>query len=592
MKKVDPITLEIMRNAFQSIADEMTAALVRTAYSTNIKDRRDCSCALLTVEGDVVAQTELGTPFHLGVMPAAVKVILQKYPPKEFKPGDVVISNVPYPMGPGHLSDVTIMTPLFHRKKLVALAANQAHQVDMGGYAPGSMPFGVTEIYQEGLQIPPIKLLKRGRIDEEILSLIMQNVRTRKVTQGDIMAQVAANNVGGQRLCELLDKYGPNELLRYMSELLDYAERSMRAGIKKLPTGTYSFEDYVEGDGFTDDLIKIKATITVAKDRIVVDFAGTDRQVKGPMNARISAAEACVYFALKCIIDPDLPTNSGAYRAIEVKAEEGSLVQATFPAAVCNANILTDQRLVDVLLGALLQTVPDRVIAACSGEMNLVNVGGIHPQTGEYYNYVETYGGGQGAARYQDGTDGVHTHMTNTRNAPVEVLEATYPFQIARYGLVPNSEGAGKFRGGLGMTREIIILGDETKFSLSADRRKIGPWGVFGGGTAGTSDCVVVSADGKRTQLPSKVTTTLAKGDKVIIVTPGGGGWEDPFQRDPEAVRRDVEKEFISTERALDKYGVVIDRRTGQVDEIGTRKRQMLKVENTDAISPSCENSV
>ena len=577
MKKVDPITLEIMRNAFQSIADEMTAALVRTAYSTNIKDRRDCSCALLTTQGDVVAQTELGTPFHLGVMPAAVKVILQHYPLSELESGDVVISNVPYPMGPGHLSDVTIMTPIFHGEKLVALAANQAHHVDVGGYAPGSMPFGVTEIYQEGLQIPPIKLMKRHRVDQEILGLIMQNVRTRKVTQGDIMAQVAANNVGGQRLCELLDKYGADKLLLYMDELLDYAERGMRAGIKKIPAGTYSSEDYVEGDGINDDLIKIKATIVVGEDRIVVDFAGTDKQVKGPMNARISAAEACVYFALKCVIDPDLPTNSGAYRAIEVKVEEGSLMQAAFPAAVCNANILTDQRVVDVLLGALLQVVPDRVIAACSGEMNLVNVGGIHPQTGEYYNYVETYGGGQGAARYQDGMDGVHTHMTNTRNAPVEIIEATYPFQIARYGLVPNSEGAGKFRGGLGMTREIIMLGDETKFSLGADRRKIGPWGVFGGRAAGTSDCVVVSVDGKRTQLPSKVTTTLVKGDRVIIVTPGGGGWEDPFHRDPEAVRRDVEKEYISVERAREEYGVVIDWKTGQVDQSATLRDRARK---------------
>ena len=574
MKKVDPITLEIMRNAFQSIADEMTAALVRTAYSTNIKDRRDCSCALLTTKGDVVAQTELGTPFHLGVMPAAVSVILQQCPLNQLEPGDVVISNVPYPMGPGHLSDVTIMTPIFYRKKLVALAANQAHQVDVGGYAPGSMPFGVTEIYQEGLQIPPIKLMKQNRMDEEILNLIMQNVRTRKVTQGDIMAQVAANNVAGQRLHELFDKYGTDQLLLYMKELLDYAERSMRAGIKKIPEGTYSFEDYVEGDGITEDLVKIKATITVGKDRIVVDFAGTDKQAKGPINTRISAPQACVYYVMKCIIDPDLPTNSGAYRAIEVKAEEGSLVQAKYPAAVCNANIITDQRLVDVLLGALLQAVPDRIVAACSGEMNLINMGGFHPKTGEYYNYVETYGGGQGAARYQDGMDAVQTHMTNTRNAPVEIIEATYPFQITRYGLVPNSEGAGKFRGGLGMTREIIMLGDETTCSLSADRRQIGPWGVFGGRCGGRSDCVVVSANGKKTQLPSKITTTLVKGDKVILVTPGGGGWEDPLKRDPEAVRRDVEKEYISIERACEEYGVVIDRRTRQVDQAATRKRR------------------
>jgi len=306
----------------------------------------------------------------------------------------------------------------------------------------------------------------------------------------------------------------------------------------------------------------------------VVDFAGTDRQVKGPMNARISAAESCTYYVMKCIIDPELPTNSGAYRAIEVKAEEGSLVQATYPAAVCNANILTDQRLVDVLLGALLKAVPERVIAACSGEMNLINMGGIHPRTGEYYNYVETYGGGQGAARYQDGMDGVHTHMTNTRNAPVEVIEATYPFQIGRYGLVPNTDGPGKFRGGLGMTRELVMLGEETKFSLSADRRRIGPWGVFGGRSGGTSDCVVTSADGTTRQLPSKITTALRKGDRVVIATPGGGGWGSPMERDPEAVRRDVEKEYISLERARAEYGVILDRATGQVDQDATLRER------------------
>jgi N-methylhydantoinase B len=440
----------------------------------------------------------------------------------------------------------------------VALVANQAHHVDVGGYAPGSMAFGVTEIYQEGLQIPPVKLMKRNKIDEEILSLILQNIRTSKETRGDMMAQIAANNVGIKRLTELLIKYGKRQILIYMKEVLNYAERSMRTGIKKIPQGKYSFEDYVEGDGITDELIKIKTTIEVREDSILVDFTGTDKQVKGPMNARISAAQACVYYVLKSIIDPDLPTNSGAYRVIEVKAEEGSLIQARFPAALCNANILTDQRLVDVLLGALLKAVPERVVAACSGEMNLINVGGTNPKTGEYYNYVETYGGGQGAMHNQDGMDGVQTHMTNTRNTPVEVIESSYPFQIEKYGLVPHSEGPGKYRGGLGMTREIVMLGEEIKFSLSADRRKIGPWGVFGGQAGGISDCVVVSKDGKRKRLPSKITTTLRKGDKIIIITPGGGGWGNAWERNTMAVLRDVREGLISPKRAEQIYGVTV----------------------------------
>lgn len=552
---IDPITLEIMRNRIQSIADEMTAALVRAAYSTNIKDRMDCSCAILTLKGEVVAQTELGTPFHLGVMPSAVETILNYYSTEEINDGDVIISNIPYPIGPGHLSDIAILSPVYHNDEIVAIVANQAHHVDVGGFAPGSMPFGVTEIYQEGLQIPPVKLVKNGRVDEEITSLILQNIRTVKITKGDIMAQVAANNVGINRLTELIKKYGKSSVLTCLDEILDYGERNMRNGINKLPTGKFSFEDYVEGDGIEDKLIKIKATIEIKKDRFIVDFTGTDRQVKGPMNARISSAQACVYFALKAIINPDLPTNSGSYRAIEVKAEEGSLVQAKFPAAVCNANILTSQRVVDVILGAMLQAVPERVSAACSGEMNLVNIGGIDPDDGSYYSYVATYGGGQGALYCQDGMDGVQTHMTNTRNAPVEVIEATYPFRVEKYGLVTDSEGAGEFRGGMGMTHEITLLGDEIRFTLGADRKKIGPWGVDGGKNGGTSDCFVVTKEGKKKKLPPKVTTTFNKGDKVVLITPGGGGWGNPKKRDSKAVEKDLRDRLISKKRACEIYG-------------------------------------
>jgi len=552
---IDPITLEIMRNGLQSIADEVTAALVRTAYSPNIKDRMDCSSALLTADGQVIAQTELGTPLHMATIPAAAKVILEKYPLNELDPGDFVVSNVPYPVGPGHLSDVVLLSPIYHKKVPVAVVVNMAHHVDMGGFAPGSMPFGVTEIYQEGLQIPPVKLLRKNKVDHEILSLILQNIRTQKETRGDLMAQVAANNVGIRRFGEVVDRYGKTQTLAVMEALLDYAERSMRAGIRKIPNGRYSFEDFLEGDGITDKLIRIKVTIDVHNERIRVDFAGTDKQAQGPINQRISAARACVYYALKCIIDPDLPTNHGSYRPIEVVAEEGSLVQATFPAAVCNANILTSQRVVDVVLGALLKAVPDRVVAACSGEMNIVNLGGIDPRNGTYFSYVETYGGGQGASRYQDGMDGVHTHMTNTRNTPVEVLESSYPFRVERYGLVPDTEGAGQYRGGLGMTRQLVVLADQATLSLSADRRKIGPWGVFGGRAAGTSDCVVICRNGTRKRLPSKVTTTVNRGDRIVITTPGGGGWGNPRKRKKDAIERDVREGFVCRARAKRVYG-------------------------------------
>ena len=509
----------------------------------------------MTPAGEVVAQTELGTPFHLGVIPAAAEVILERHKLETLKPGDAIISNILYPVGPGHLSDITLLSPVFFHDKVVALVVNQAHHVDMGGYAPGSMAFGVHEIYQEGLQIPPVRLLKSGKLDEELLALILQNIRTPKDTRGDIMAQIAANNVGIMRTQEIIKKYREDYIHTGMNEILDYAERSMRTGIKIIPEGSYTFEDYIEGDGFTEDLVKIKVTIEVKKDSIRVDFKGTDPQVKGPLNTRISAVRACVYYALKCIIDPELPTNSGAYRAIEVEAEEGSLVHARFPAALCNANIITDQRIVDVILGALIEVVPERVVAACSGEMNLINVGGINPRTGEYYNYVETYGGGQGAMYKQDGMDGVHTHMTNTRNAPVEVIETTYPLLINKYGLVQDSEGAGEYRGGLGMTREITLLADETQFSLSSDRRKIAPWGVFGGHRGATSDCIVISNNSEEIRLPSKITTTLKKGDTIILETPGGGGWGNPINRSLQKVVKDVKDCLISLKRAKEVYG-------------------------------------
>ena len=551
---MDAIALEIMRNALYSIADEMTAALVKTSHSTNIKDRRDCSSALLNKEAEVVAQTELGTPLHMGTMPGIVRIALERFPPETLNPGDVVITNLPYPSGPGHLPDVTAVSPIFVDSELIAVAASTAHHVDVGGFAPGSMPFGVSEIYQEGLQIPPIRIIREGELQDDVVRLITQNVRTRGEFMGDLMAQVAANNVGAKRCNELARRRGVDFLQEGFTALLDYAERSMRSGISELPDGRYSYEDFCEGDGFSDDLIRIHVTVEIRGDEIIADFEGTSPQTKGPMNAAITAAHACVYYVMKTVVDSDLPTSSGAYRPITVKAPSGTVVNSIFPAAICNSNILTDQRVVDALLGALYQAVPERVCAACSGEMNLVNFGGIDPETGEYFNYVETYAGGQGAMHDLDGMDGVHTHLTNTRNAPVEVIETAYPILVEAYGLVNDSEGAGQFRGGCGMYRKLRLLADETRFSLSADRRNLYPWGLAGGREAEGSNCTLESADGSSKQLPSKITTTLARNDVVTLVTPGGGGWGDPSERGQAEVQKDVDDGLISPERAHSVY--------------------------------------
>jgi N-methylhydantoinase B len=581
-KKIDPITLEVIRNALYSVSDEMSAALIRTAYSTNIKDRRDCSCAIYLTSGEVVAQSEIGTPLHLGVMPAVVDTVLKRFPPEKMDPGDDIIMNETYPAGPGHLNDITLVSPVFYKGKAVALVANQAHHVDVGGYAPGSMPFGVTETFQEGLQIPPVKIVKKDVIDEEIASLISDNVRTKIEFRGDLLAQVASNNVGERRFLELVTKYGEETVLLYLREIMNYSERRMREGIRRIPDGTYGFEDYMEGDSFTEDLIKIKVRVEVKGDEVLADFTGSSPQVQGPLNCRKASTAACVYYVLKCIVDPGIPPNSGAYRPIHVIAPEGSILDSQYPHSTVHSNIITTHRIVDTLLGAFLEAVPQRVMAAHHGTQNLLNIGGTNPRTKRLYNYIETYGGGQGAFYCQDGMDGVHSHMTNTRNAPVEVIEATYPLRVERYGLVPDSEGPGKFRGGVGMQREFTFLAPESTITVSSDRNKIHPWGAFGGKEAANAKGLLIQ-NGQETQIPSKITRRVKEGDSFRTVTSGGGGWGNPLERDPDKVRWDVLEGLISIERGRSEYGVVIDPDKFEVDKEETeklRRRSNLSIES------------
>lgn len=569
--KIDAVSLEVMRNALMSISDEMSAALVRTAYSTNIKDRRDASCAIYMANGEVVAQSEIGTPLHLGVMPAVVRTVLERFPISSLKPGDGIIYNNPYPEGPGHLNDVTLVSPVFVNGKPVALVANQAHHVDVGGTAPGSMPFGVTEIFQVGLQIPPVRIIKERVVDEEIMSLIRENVRTKVEFKGDLMAQHAANNVGEQRLLDLFRKHGTETVLAHMKEIMNYSERRMRAGIQRINDGTYSFEDYIEGDSISKERIKVKVTVTISGDEVTADFTGTSPEVKGPMNCRKASTEACVYYVIKSIADPGVPPNAGSYRSIHVIAPEGSLVNSRYPRSVVHSNIITTQRIVDCLMGALLNAIPERVMAAHHGTQNLLIVGGFNSRTERLFNYVETYGGGQGALHCQDGMDGVHSHMTNTRNAPVEVIEATYPLFVRRYGLVANSEGPGRFRGGMGMFREITFLEDDSTLTISSDRNEIRPWGVFGGKPGSLAFCRLADPKGNDLKIHSKATVKVKKGDTMTTVTSGGGGWGNPYQRDPEKVRLDVIEGLVSTDRAETEYGVILKGDQLEVDQDATR---------------------
>ncbi len=455
---------------------------------------------------------------------------------------------------------------------MIAITANQAHHVDMGGYAPGSMPFGVTEIFQEGLQIPPVRLFVNHKLDPSLWSLIRQNVRPQTEVKGDLLAQFAANTVGQRRLGELVNKYGVATVMEYLEEMLDYSERRMRAALKLIPEGTYHGEDVIEGDGITDKHYTIRVKIEAKGDEFVADFTDTDDSSLGPLNCRWPSVAACVYYVLKAMLDPELPPNAGAYRPIGIKVRDGSLLSAQYPTAVCNANIITTQRIVDVLLAALADALPDKVAAASSGTMNLLNIGGTDPRSGILYNYIETYAGGQGAMHDADGMDAVQNHMTNTRNAPVESIEVAYPLMVETYGLVTDSEGPGEYRGGVGVRRALKIIDSDVQLTLSSDRGSVAPWGLFGGHDAGTSSCSVVGPDGREKLLPTKVTTRIAAGNLVTTETPGGGGWGEPMHRDVNAVRHDVSEGLVSVDRARHIYGVAIDPKTFEVDEQETAK--------------------
>lgn len=542
----NPIRLEIMRHRWRGIAEEACAAMIRASYSPNIRDRFDCSTALALPNGEIIAQAEVGTPLHLGIMPGVISSVLRKIPLAKFEAGDAVITNLPYPEGPGHLPDLSMISAIHHHGKPVMLVVTTSHHVDMGGYAPGSMPFGVTEIYQEGLQIPPVKVFRQEELDNSIFALIQQNVRTRVELKGDLMAQWAAACTATRRVQELYGQVPEAEIFRDLTGILDHAEASMRAGLKKLPDGEYTFEDYLDDSGSDDAPVKIRVKLIVADGTLTADFTGTSPQVAGPLNARLSAARACVYYTIKAVVDPELPACAGAYRPIKVVAPEGSLLQATFPAAIGNANILTDQRVVDVLLGALYQCVPEKVCAGCSSEMNMTNIGGINPVTGEYFNFVETYGGGTGACHDLDGEDGIQNHLTNTQNTPIEVIERTYPLRVVRYGFVENSCGAGRHRGGCGLVREFLFLGDRAMMTLSSDRRRFTPWGLEGGGHGRGAHTYLISPDGVEKELPTKICLTVGRGERIRTETPGGGGWGTPRLRSRTAIQTDVANGYIS----------------------------------------------
>lgn len=522
----DPIRLEVFKHLFASVAEEMGVVLRRTGYSPNIKERRDFSCALFDAEGRMIAQAA-HIPVHLGAMPISVREAVQAM---DFSPGDVVILNDPF-HGGTHLPDITLITPIFIGEgtdlQLFGFAANRAHHSDVGGMAPGSMPLS-QELYQEGVIIPPLKLAEAGHLNQGLMGLLLANVRTPQERAGDLRAQMAANHKGVERVGELVAKYGQDEVEHYMSGLLSYAERMTRRLIQDLPDGTYTFRDRMDDDGVDPEPAEIAVAITIQGDEAIVDFTGTSPQRKGSINAVYAITLSATYYVFRSLIGLDIPSNSGCLEPIKLIAPEGSLVNARPPAAVAGGNVETSQRITDVLLGALAQACPDRVPAASQGTMNNLTAGGWDPERQRPYAYYETIGGGMGARPNKDGADAIHTHMTNTLNTPVEALEYAYPFQVQCYEIRRGSGGAGQFRGGDGIRRDIKLLHD-AQVTILSERRKFAPYGLVGG-EPGKPGRNVLIRNGEERDLPGKISLPVEAGDVVSIRTPGGGGYGHPTE--------------------------------------------------------------
>lgn len=574
--KVDPIIVEVLSNAFMSIAEEMGGILVRTAYSTNIKERKDCSCAIFNAKGETIAQAE-HIPVHLGSMLGIIQEICNKYTDGDINPGDMFVANDPYNGGGTHLPDITLAAPIFHKGEIVAWVANIAHHSDVGGRVPGSMSGDSTSIFQEGLRIPPVRIAKDGKLLNDIMDIILLNCRTAFERTGDIMAQVAANTIGAQRTLDVIEKYGRETVLTGMEELILYGERKMRYGIRQLKDGVYTFKDMMDDDGIdVGKPVPIVLTLHIEGDKIKLDFTGTAPQVKGAVNVVRNALAATVYYALKAIIDPDLPPNAGFYRPIEIYAPEGTLVNPVVPGA-CGARTDACQRVADVVFGAMAQVVPKQVMAGCNSAVTTVVFSGQDEKNGRFFVYPESLGGGLGARYNKDGLDGVHVHITNSSNLPIECMESEYPIMVDRYEIRNDSGGAGEFRGGLGYRRDYRILQD-TSFGSHGDRQKTPPWGLDKG-CDGAPGRFVINPDmpGEKIFASAKSSeVALKKGDILSAQTPGSGGFGNPLKRRPEMVLEDVLNEKVSVENAKKLYGVVIDLEKRTVDKASTQAlRQM-----------------
>lgn len=527
---MDPIALEITWNGLKSIADECFLTIMRSAFSTNIKERHDHSTAIADARGRLIVQAENALPIHLASMSGLMTSILDQCG-DTIASGDIFIANDPHVAGGTHLPDINLAIPVFDGTRLIGFVANIVHHADVGGAAVGSMSGGLDDIHKEGLRIPIVRLYREGRLVEDIQRILMLNMRLPEERQGDLNAQIAAARLGLRRIEEVMARIGTERLLRTFDEIVTRTNRRMRAGIAQVLDGQYRFADMMDDDGAGTQDIRIALEVTKDGDRITFDFSGTDAQVRGNFNLTFNATQSAVCFALKALLDPDVPNNHGIFEAVDIVAPEGSLVNCVSPASVAlRAN--TCQRVVDIVIGALAEALPDRVIGAANGANTSAVFSGRDPRSGKPYVYLETLGGGMGARATKDGKDGVQVNITNTSNLPVEAIEQEYPLRVEGYELIEDSGGAGRYRGGLGIRRILRPVGHDCVFSGVGERFRHQPWGVFGGQPGATGAFYLARAEAARESLPPKASDIRLTPDMAVVIeTPGAGGYGDPSDR-------------------------------------------------------------
>ena len=571
----DPFEFELFKNSIFSIADEMALTIVRTAYSGVLKDNMDFSTAVADADGKLVAQG-LTLPGHLGSIPTALAAVMKRFR-NEMGPGDVFIMNDPYEGGM-HLPDIFVFKPIYLDGARLAFAATICHHTDVGGRVAGSNASDSTEIYQEGLRIPPLKLYERDKRNETLFSLIEKNVRLPVRLFGDLRAQLAACHIAEKQFLELLTRYGAETVCAYMREVIDYAERLARAALRELPDGVFSFEDWIDDDGVDRDKpIRLYVTLTKKGDSLIADWTGTAPQVRGAINSTYSWTMAATYTAIKSVLPPGIPNNEGVFRVIEVIAPAGTIANAVLPAA-CAARGLTGFRMVDCCFGALAMMVPDKVFAASDGGNTGVSIGGYYPDRTPFI-YVDFTCGTWGGRPWADGLDGNSNIFANLASQSVEVTEAEQPVEILAYEFLPDKAGAGQFRGGTPFRRDYRFLEEEGVLQVRSDRRRFRPYGLYGGQPGKPSENFL-NPETQNRSLPSKVTMTIRRGDVFRHEVAGAGGWGDPLERDPAAVLKDVRNEMVSRGKASEDYGVVIEPDAWRVDAAATRR---LREEMRDA---------